>query len=339
MQKESKELPIDSIDFDRENPRIEHEIDNMDGLTDKEIMRSLRKECKGSLERSILKTQGCSDPIKVKPVGERYVVFEGNTRLFLYKRFRELGKPGNWDLIPAIIHHGVNDSEANEIKIQDHIVGKTQWKAFAKACFYNKLINEDKTYDVASLASSAGVQEKDVEQALDTYEVMTKNYARIVNTNEVEGPDPHVAFNPKSYNHFYNFIRNDRIQEAMDKRGLDTDDFCRWVAEGRLSKAEHVRDNLADLIEDDQAFKILKTRTSKEALPLIYKDGLESELSEAPLIALVSALQLKLDAPNIHEKRRICKSADQIATIQNVQIELQRYLTDLTRMESNELSS
>ena len=278
---------------------------------------------------------GISDPIKVIASGERYKVFEGNTRLSLYKQYArpENLVAGDWSKIKARVYSEIPEKHTDEIRIQDHLVGKTEWKPYAKAHYLRKLLAEG-TFNLAHLAATSGMTETKIEESLLTLEMMDGHYKQIIEAGEhTEGEDPHYTFDEEAYTRFESFIRSEKIQSAMVGKATEYD-FCKWVAEGRFVKADHVRDNLADILEDEYAFSALRSKTSAEAVQLISSDALNAKLAEAPLVAICEALRNKLEAPNRSEGQRIMDKSAEFLKLKVAHEQLGNYIRELNAIKA-----
>ncbi|HEV2501853.1 MAG TPA: ParB N-terminal domain-containing protein [Mesorhizobium sp.] len=140
-------LSIYDVELDRNNPRIRRFVEGFEGeLTDDNIQLALDigsdegdSNSKGmttadKLRNSILANSGIMQPIIVcRNDSGKYLCIEGNTRLFIYRRFHEDGVTGNWSTIPAIVHEALDGDGIDAIRLQAHLVGPRPWDAYSKA--------------------------------------------------------------------------------------------------------------------------------------------------------------------------------------------------------------
>src|ERR1700689_55384 len=109
-------LEIDSLDLDTENPRIRKWVEQYgNNPTFDQMLLALgagSSDPEGggtvtfqSLKESIRAQGGIPTPIIVKPLADgRFRVIEGNTRVAIFRSFREDKIPGQWDRIPALVY-------------------------------------------------------------------------------------------------------------------------------------------------------------------------------------------------------------------------------------------
>ena len=90
---EIRDVELDDIDLDPDNPRIGYYSDNQPkkSLSQDEIAFALREPTDevNRLKLSIEGNEGVMEPIWVCKSGDRYLVIDGNTRLEIYKDLRK----------------------------------------------------------------------------------------------------------------------------------------------------------------------------------------------------------------------------------------------------------
>src|SRR3990170_7283875 len=107
-----RSLPIDDLDLDINNPRIRKFVEHHGGPLEFETMLlalgagssdsdSGSTTTFQSLKQSIRAQGGIINPIIVlKLPSGKYQVIEGNTRVAIYRSFREDDIKGNWNTVP-----------------------------------------------------------------------------------------------------------------------------------------------------------------------------------------------------------------------------------------------
>jgi hypothetical protein len=303
MDQHGTPISIDNIEFDQSNPRIAHifEEDQDNPPSPDEMSRALRDESSESLRRSIRQTKGIKNPIKVTPVGNNtYRVFEGNTRLSIYKAFNNKGEPGNWSTIPCVIYETIDQEGIDEILVQDHIVGTQPWSAYAKARYLHNL-HTHKDYDVTQIAAMCGIGQAEILRSIETYVFMNKTYRTIIDSEELNGPSPDPFFNERKYTAFEEYIRSDARSEAVDLAGYTDEDFSRWVAKGLFTKNEDVR-IIPEILKHETSRKIFLTKGTREAKKLLDTPALSKQLKEATMVSLCKAI---IEKSNSTESREI----------------------------------
>ena len=125
-QSKLRNIPIDEVELDLENPRIAQWIAFYgDKPNAEQIAMALGLGEKPSesnpttflsLKASIRTHKGIIHPIIVNETNENhYVVIEGNTRVAIYREFIEKNIAGDWETIPAMIHNNLPRQEIDVI--------------------------------------------------------------------------------------------------------------------------------------------------------------------------------------------------------------------------------
>ena len=136
-----EKLPIDSVQLDIENPRIKQWIEIYgENLTSEGIALALsassgteNSSTYTSLKESIKVNGGLIQPIIVNKYSDgRMVVIEGNTRLQIYREFREADPNGPWNEIIALVYDNLSETEIHAIRLQSHLVGPRDWDPFSR---------------------------------------------------------------------------------------------------------------------------------------------------------------------------------------------------------------
>ena len=143
MESKYRDLIIEEVELDMNNPRIAKFIEmyDKDTLNSEQLALALGSGVEdsnqtnySSLYNSIKTNRGIIHPIIVNhQLDGKYVVIEGNTRVQIYKEFKENNIDGNWNTIPAIVYENLNDSEIHAIRLQSHLVGPRDWDPDSKA--------------------------------------------------------------------------------------------------------------------------------------------------------------------------------------------------------------
>ncbi|NKB32619.1 MAG: hypothetical protein GKR91_05925 [Pseudomonadales bacterium] len=322
MNQQRENLPVEDIEYDITNPRIAHIFEDGPSPNSKQIERALRDESTDALRRSIKQAGKIGNPIKVVPIGNnKYRVFEGNTRLSIYKRFNYSEEVGEWDNIPAFVYDELDEQDIDEERIQDHLVGTHPWGAFAKAKYLYDLLYVKKI-PVSDIAAMCGLSQGEILRSVDTYKFMSSEYRNVVENEELEGPDPDPFFNEKQFTAFEVYISRKAIQESVNNLSYSDKHFARWVAQGLFTRNEDVR-VLSEILSNKNALKVFLKIGSKEAKKLLDSPELSKQLREASLVALCKAISEKVDTiPNLEIQA--------IKSNQNSQMQLQDAKDNLT---------
>ena len=292
MKKTQIVLHIDSVDYDTTNPRIAHIFEEGKPPTPEEISRALRDESSDTLRRSIKQAGGISNPIKViQGPGDSFKVFEGNTRLSIYKHFDSKGEEGDWEHIPAEIYEGLDDRKIDVIRVQDHLVGTQPWSAYAKSKYLYQL---SKDFTPGEIAGLCGESQNEILRSIETHQFMNRYYKEIVDTEELSGPAVDPFFNERQYTAFEEYIKLEKAKDAVDRAGYTDEDFSRWVARGLFTRNEDVR-VLPEILERENTRNIFLKLGTREAKKYLDTPGLNKQLKEASLVTLCKAVLAKLN--------------------------------------------
>lgn len=236
---EIRDIDIHSLEYYPENPRINYIISKNppEKVTQKFIEQELLKL--DSTKERILdleENKGLLDEVYVL----RNKVVEGNTRLCAFRRLsKKYPDDPRWKFIKArILSDDVSEEELFYILGVFHLKGKTEWDAYEKAAYIHKMIKVLKK-DPEVIGKQLGKQRKTIEAMLKAYEVMSKKYLnKTKSTEDVDG----VRDDLKKYSYFEAFFLQKELAEKVKNTPAFLDEFVEWVKEGRLKKAQNVRE-------------------------------------------------------------------------------------------------
>jgi len=243
-------VDITKLRLDEENPRIGLYRDSQpkDGLSDVDIRFAIKNRSRhaySKLRDSIEINNGIINPIWVGPEDEgQHLVIEGNTRVLVYRELAEkYPSSEEWRAIRAnVLPLGIQESQINFIRLEAHLRGVTEWDAYERAR-YLYILNEAEGYSTTRLEQLTRLEARKIEIEIRAFRDMADVYrARFPD-------DPYEA---QKFSYFVEYEGNPRIKRDMAARRKTTDDFCDWVGNGRIPKAENVR-RLPDILEDERA--------------------------------------------------------------------------------------
>lgn len=186
------ELPVETIELDKSNPRIARGVayygENITSETMALLLGSTSEAC-ASLRESIRENGGIIHPIVVnRRVDGSYVVVEGNTRLQIYKDFIKNGVPGDWTKIRAIVYEDLDDDRMHAIRLQAHLIGPREWDPYSKALYLHHLANVEHMVLFAAI-SQQDVRRSTIGFCLQDSVVLLKNaFDALMNTFVREQP-------------------------------------------------------------------------------------------------------------------------------------------------------
>lgn len=283
------ELPVDSIELDKSNPRIARGVAYYDPITS-EIMALLlgsTSEACASLRESIRENKGIIHPIVVnKRVDGTFVVIEGNTRLQIYKDFVASGEPGDWSKIRAIVYDDLSDDEMHSIRLQAHLIGPREWDPYSKAMYLNHLANVEHM-PMTTLISFCGGSSKasEIRNMIAAYNDMENYYRPLC--------DDDSQFEIKKFHGFVE-LQNRNITDALAAKGYDKTDFSQWMIDDRFSTLQDVR-RLPDILKSKKATEVfLKTNTREAKKILAVEEITVDKLKDVPYELLAKELSNRM---------------------------------------------
>ena len=265
------ELNIDEIELDMENPRIAKFIEMYDKKTlnseqialalGSGVQESNNQTNYSSLYNSIKTNKGIIHPIIVNHHEDgRYIVIEGNTRVQIYKEFKENKVDGNWDTIPAIVYENLGESEIHAIRLQSHLVGPREWDPYSKAKYLNYLSNEE-NLPMSQGIDFCGGKKSEIIKLINAYKDMEKYYRPLLDADD--------EFDQRDFSKFLE-LQNGNIKEALLAK-FSLSDFAKWVIDGNVDMAINVR-RLPEILKNEEATNILLKSNIKTALEKVIID-------------------------------------------------------------------
>lgn len=249
-------LPTDKLDLDPENPRLRyrHSMDGtpaIEALFEAQDTRHLKEDIKanGLFDRPFVRRNA---------KGGRYTVFEGNRRVACYKVLHaEAPDDPQWQAMPArILPDGVSNQQLAAMLAQFHVNGKLHWNAHERAGHIFQMTEvlkmpDDTVKTILHLGKPA------IDKAVAAYRMMMEKFITIDGgryKDQAEG----------KFSYFDEFQKKKQLREASKADSFFADDFCRWVGEGRIPRAEDVR-QLPDILADSIADRAFRQNEPAEA--------------------------------------------------------------------------
>ena len=272
-------VPIDSIRLDESNPRIAYFLAHLPiPHTAEQIFLALGAGADDEgggmpsfnrLKNSIQTNRGIVNPVILRQVSAGdFVCIEGNTRVALYREFRDKAIEGPWESIPAVVHPVLSEDDVHAIRLQAHLVGPRPWTPYAKAKYLTYLRNEEH-FEFARLVDFCGGNPKSIQEALDAYADMEAHYKPHLESDE--------DFDITRFSGFVE-LQKAGVKEAIQFAGFTTDDFGKWIIEGKIEKLAHVR-------------WLPKVLRNKRATATFIKSGIEDAIGDTEAPDQTKALQ------------------------------------------------
>lgn len=343
MKERNEILEVETISFDRKNPRIRMALQKYGGKLDAEriyfALRSAAEGAQGSssynrLRDSIRASKGAQYPITVTIESGDYTCIDGNTRLAIYQQFDKEGVTGDWSKIKAVVMDDADQRDIETIRVSAHLIGAREWPAYEKARYLHYLYSENfMSYE--EMVALCGGNRKEIERQIDAYHEMNEHYREKVDDDE--------KFHIDRYSGFVE-LQKPRIKEAIFDAGLTLDDFGKWILDGNIFRLESVR-LLPQVLGDEDAKKMFLEggiRSIEDAKKLLeQKAEIDREekneditLETASLYQLAEAFGKRMDGMlysdvQILRDKEHDETTAQVSALEDLSARLQRLLKDV----------
>lgn len=257
-----EEVDVDKLVLDEENPRIGYWKDNILMVEDNISQGNLEIAIMATniddynrLKRSIETSEGIMQEIWVYPIDGKYKIIDGNTRLLIYKDLRK--KYPHKDIYKKIrakvLPKDISEEGKNFIRLIAHLRGENPWGAYERARMLY-ILWYVRGYEDEELVNKTRLSLNDIKRWREAYKNMEKQFL------------PNYSHTPGALNKFSYFVEyeNKIIKDGMKKHGLTIENFCDWVGNDEIGKAQDVR-LLRRVFENERATEILKEDGFKEA--------------------------------------------------------------------------
>lgn len=309
QQPQFQVLPVSNIELDKSNPRIQQFLEFYTEITSEMLALALSDNSNGdvttsyrALKESIKVSGSIIHPIVVshEPDGT-YVVIEGNTRVQIYKEFARDGVQGNWNTIPALVYEQLTNEKKHEIRLQSHLVGPREWDPYSKAKYLYSL-SVDQTMNMNAIVSMCGGREKDIIKSIEAYQEMRRYYEPYAKANG-------YIFDTRDFSKFLEG-QAARVKYALQQKGYEANQFAKWVAEGKIDKAQLVR-IIPAVMKSDEAHKAFLQGNLTAAEKVLHAAELSvADLSEYPYEVLANELFKKMTALSHTEVVKLANDND-----------------------------
>ena len=282
-------VAIADIELDRTNPRIRKFLEIYpEPPTPEQFYLALGaaggEEGESSttfdkLRNSILTNGGVIQPVILNRRDDGSLVcIEGNTRVALYRNFIAEKVAGNWTKIPALVHNQMDDTQADAIRLQVHLVGTRAWDPYSKAKYLHYLRTQE-LLPFARIVDFCGGRQKEVLELINAYTDMEKYYRPIVGDG---------IFDPSRFSGFVE-LQKPGVKEAIAKANFTISDFAKWIHDQKLYPLYTVR-SLHRILANSKAREIFLKKNPKAAMDALDRPDLSKALLDANIEQLSQAL-------------------------------------------------
>jgi len=173
-------LPIDELYFLPDNPRVYNKISKISGFNQLSMDEKrdliydimLDEASVKNLEPEIKRDGGLHDPIIVRC--DTNEVIDGNSRLAVYRKFRDDCQHEKWNRIDCVIVSNLTDEQQTRLLSQAHLKGPTEWSPYAKALFCYRQVVEQKVTRT-ELHETSGISVKEISACVNIINLMNEN--------------------------------------------------------------------------------------------------------------------------------------------------------------------
>lgn len=323
-------VPIDDIELDRSNPRIRKFLEMYgDDPTPEQIFLALgagndddastsSSTTYEKLKQSILSNGGIIQPIILNRRHDGTLIcVEGNTRVALYRHFRDTKVAGDWTHIPALVHTQIDEAAVHAIRLQVHLVGPRPWDPYSKAKYLHELRTQQHL-PFATIVDYCGGRQTEVVESINAYSDMEQYYRPVV------GDDG--TFDTTRFSGFVE-LQKPGIKQALTEKGFTLTDFAQWIHDSRLYPLQKVR-LLPRILRNEKARDVFLKHGARKAEKVLDKPDLNRTLQDAGLTQLASALVHSIASLPYGEYQRI--KDDVTGDTAQALLEAQAELTNLT---------
>ena len=344
MKSKYQQIPIEHIDFDTENPRIKLALRKYgDSLNEQRIIFALRTATSDSastssyrsLKDSIRASYGITVPIVICPHGQRFICYDGNTRLAIYKELQTENPQGKWNSINCLVLDDPSNRDIETIRVTAHLVGARAWPAYEKARYLHHLRNTE-YMDHDQLIAQCGGSRKSIDRQIDAFHDMNKYYREAVSDD---------AFKVDRFSGFVE-LQKQGIKEAILDAGYDLEHFGEWIRDGKIFRLADVR-KLPIVLGDEEATEVFVNggvRSIEKALkvaernrhPDVFPSQLKVSVEKANLHVLATALLSRIKQLPRQEfvalrDRSDEKAEDVLRDLNELAEQIQDLLTDVAK--------
>ena len=277
-------VPIDLIDFDENNPRINQYLlaselrsgtrgrqfskeQHIQALVDITSADAGSKDFEPFAE-SIRKAGKIYNPIGIMPKDKTQTSFRclrGNTRLAVYHHLREeYPDEVHWNKIPCLIEYQPDELEIVVQRLIDHVNRTRDWNP---SCFpeaATELLKKHGYEKLKEISESLGYNEKYLKTQLEAFKLYKKFEVPLYKKN-VDG-----LARQSQFSIWVTYIDNSKVRKAVDTNG-GPKKLAEWIVNGKFPKRLDIR-LLPKILEVPEAKREFLRNDAASAEPLVKQD-------------------------------------------------------------------
>jgi hypothetical protein len=257
-------VPLTSLNFDPDNPRLRYLRELNPGKSDEELL-FLENDTKWLKED--IKQNGLLDAPYVKEgVNGNHLVSEGNRRLACLKTLAA-ENPDDARFVTIQVRVLPPETTPEQLALlmaSFHVAGKLQWAAHEKAGHIHHMkhvlqIPEEELKSTLHMGAPA------INKAAESYRIMSEVFCTIDNGAYKKEADGKWSF-------FAELIKDKTLRSKHEKEPAFAETFSRWVGEKRIKNAEDVR-VLPDILNSARARHLFENMPVEEAFRLAKNEA------------------------------------------------------------------
>lgn len=329
---ELRNVKIDKISLDKSNPRIVKFLEYHNDISEEHLKLALLRTASSESEGSASSYSSLRDSIKtyggiIQPiilcdeVNGTYRVIEGNTRVAIYKSFKEEGVTGEWDTIPAIVYNKLEEKGVDAIRLQAHLVGPREWDPYSKAKYLHKL-SQCNYLTISEIIEYCGGKKQDVIKYIQAYKDMEKYYRDVVTDDEYD------------VTRFSAFVeaQQPKIKTSLERHGYGMKDFSIWVRDGKIYPLNTVR-SLPKILENPKVKKIFLESGARNAISMLDAPTTNIDIDNLTVHEIGALFYSKIQGIALSDIRRMREEpeSDESALLAMISSEVEYILEEINK--------
>jgi hypothetical protein len=249
-------IAIEKIDFDPTNPRLRYLKELYPDKTSLQLI--FENESDTAYLKKDIKEKGVIDPIYVVEDGKRYRVIEGNRRTAcVLELHREEPESVMFFTMPArVLPDSIADDQTALLMASFHVAGKVKWAPHEKAGHIYHMLKVLHIPE-AEMSNTLHMGVPAIKRSAESFAILEEVYKRIDGGKYADKAAGKWSF-------FDQMLRLKPLREKHKDNPEWAAEFCRWVGEGRIPRAEDVR-YLPDILSKAKARHYFENEKADEA--------------------------------------------------------------------------
>lgn len=235
IQVEVTSLPIEQLELDPSNPRIQYRLSLIEDREDLDTVILDLSEVK-ELKKDIEGNGGLRERpyVQLNRETNKYKVIEGNCRTVCIRDLhRKYTTDARWSSVPVRVFPENLSGKQIAIFLSDqHVSGKIPWKAHEQA---GQIYRMHKVHGMSTIeiARYLRITAGKVQNLYKAYEFMLDRFVKIDGGKYAQDGEG-------KFSYFNNALNRKGIREAFEADDNLANDFCHWVGDDRFPQSSDV---------------------------------------------------------------------------------------------------